>query len=401
MTDKMESFFEAQLREWTTARDNHEALTQVWSRELTSTKLPTALRVQCNPARIVSTGASIDKASIAARPCFLCAANRPKEQHSIALNGAFEWLVNPFPILRNHYTIASTTHRKQSIAEGYDALIQATKALPEEYIVFYNGPKCGASAPDHLHLQAGIGDDIPLVKYAKSVPDEELCQAIAPFGYMVYLIHDAEDSSAFDRLYAMLPLPEGEYEPRMNVVAYRKGEQVNLIVIPRHAHRPHCYAAEGDDRYLISPGALDMCGLIVTPRSEDYERLTAAKAMEILCEVGIRTEPTIDVGIMQGEEITFEAPSTHPKGKLVEPTNPTKQTYTASIRKDAETGNAYIVISDGKEEHVYGDSVVFDSPSLGGVGEATFSLHGVTIGKEFHWQQQETQTFQGALILRI
>ena len=401
MTDKMESFFEAQLREWTTARDNHEALAQVWSRELTSTKLPTALRVQCNPARIVSTGASIDKASIAARPCFLCAANRPKEQHSIALNKEFEWLVNPFPILRNHYTIASTTHRKQSIAEGYDALIQATKALPEEYIVFYNGPKCGASAPDHLHLQAGIGDDIPLVKYAKSVPDGELCQAIAPFGYMVYMIHDAEDSSAFDRLYAMLPLPEGEYEPRMNVVAYRKGEQVSLIVIPRHAHRPHCYAAEGDARYLISPGALDMCGLIVTPRAEDYERLTAAKAMEILCEVGVRTEPTIDVGIMQGEEITFEAPSTHPKGELVEPTNPTKQTYTASIRKDAETGNAYIVISDGKEEHVYGDSVVFESPSLGGVGEATFSLHGVTIGKEFHWQQQETQTFQGALILRI
>lgn len=401
MIDKMESFFEAQLREWTTARDNHEALTQVWSRELTSTKLPTALRVQCNPARIVSTGASIDKASIAARPCFLCAANRPKEQHSIALNKEFEWLVNPFPILRNHYTIASTTHRKQSIAEGYDALIQATKALPEEYIVFYNGPKCGASAPDHLHLQAGIGDDIPLIKYAKSLPDEELCQAIAPFGYMVYLIHDAEDSSAFDRLYAMLPLPEGEYEPRMNVVAYRKGEQVSLIVIPRHAHRPHCYAAEGDARYLISPGALDMCGLIVTPRAEDYERLTAAKAMEILCDVGVRTEPTIDVGIMQGEEITFEAPSTHPKVELVEPTNPTKQTYTASIRKDAETGNAYIVISDGKEEHVYGDSVVLESPSLGGVGEATFSLHGVTIGKEFHWQQQETQTFQGALILRI
>lgn len=393
MTDKMESFFEAQLREWTTARDNHEAQAQVWSRELTSTKLPTALRVQCNPARIVSTGASIDKASIAARPCFLCAANRPKEQHSIALNKEFEWLVNPFPILRNHYTIASTTHRKQSIAEGYDALIQATKALPEEYIVFYNGPKCGASAPDHLHLQAGIGDDIPLVKYAKSVPDEELCQAIAPFGYMVYLIRNAEDSSTFDRLYAMLPLPEGEYEPRMNVVAYRKGEQVSLIVIPRHAHRPHCYAAEGDDRYLISPGALDMCGLIVTPRSEDYERLTAAKAMEILCEVGVRTEPTIDVGIMQGEEITFEAPSTHPKGELVEPTNPTKQTYTASIRKDAETGNAYIVISDGKEEHVYGDSVVFES--------STFSLHNVTIGKEFHWQQQETQTFQGSLILRI
>ena len=395
MTMPLETFFNTQLSEWPMAHAGHEALTHVWSRPLASPKLPMALHVQCNPARIVSTGASIDKASIAARPCFLCAANRPKEQHSIALNKEFEWLVNPFPILRNHYTIASTTHRKQSITEGYDALIQATKALPEEYIVFYNGPKCGASAPDHLHLQAGIGDDIPLVKYAKSVPDEELCQAIAPFGYMVYLIHDAEDSSAFDRLYAMLPLPEGEYEPRMNVVAYRRGEQVNLIVIPRHAHRPHCYAAEGDARYLISPGALDMCGLIVTPRAEDYERLTAAKAMEILCEVGVRTEPTIDVGIMQGEEIEFEmtAPSAPPKGELVDNVSPVLQTYTASIRKDAETGNAYIVISDGKEEHNVGDSVMLES--------LTFSLHGVTIGKEFHWQQQETQTFQGALILRI
>ena len=349
MTDKIESFIEAQLREWATARDNHEALTRVWSRELTSAKLPTALRVQCNPARMASTGACIDKASIAARPCFLCSANRPAEQRSMTLNEEMEWLVNPYPILLGHLTIASTTHRPQCIAEAYDALIQATKALPEEYIVFYNGPKCGASAPDHLHLQAGIGKGIPLVEYAKGIPQSEPCQAIAPFGYMAYLIRDAEESSTFDRLYAMLPVPEGEYEPRINVVAYRKGEQVCLIVIPRHAHRPRCYTAEGKERYLISPGALDMCGLIVTPRAEDYERLTATKAMEILCEVGVRTEPTIDVGIMQGEEITFEAPSTHPKGELVEPTNPTKQTYTASIRKDAETGNAYIVISDGKE----------------------------------------------------
>ncbi len=395
MTDRIESFFEAQLREWATARNNHEALTRVWSRELTSAKLPTALRVQCNPARMVSTGASIDKASIAARPCFLCSANRPTEQRSMVLNEEMEWLVNPYPILQGHLTIASTTHRPQCIAEAYDALTQATKALPEEYIVFYNGPKCGASAPDHLHLQAGIGKGIPLVEYAKGIPQSEPCQAIAPFGYMAYLIRDAEESSTFDRLYAMLPVPEGEYEPRINVVAYRKGEQVCLIVIPRHAHRPRCYTAEGEKRYLISPGALDMCGLIVTPRAEDYERLTATKAMEILCEVGVRTEPTIDVGIMQGQEIKFEmaAPSTPPKGELADNASPVLQTYIASIRKDAEMGNAYIVISDGKEGHKAGDSVMFES--------STFSLHNVTIGKEFHWQQQETQTFQGSLILRI
>ena len=427
----LDTFFDTQLNEWPMAHTNHEALTRVWSRALTSPKLPTALRVQCNPARIVSTGASIDKATIAARPCFLCGANRPKEQRSTALNGEFEWLVNPFPILRHHYTIASTTHRRQSITEAYDALIQATKALTEEYIVFYNGPKCGASAPDHLHLQAGIGEGIPLVEYAKALPevDEQPCQAIAPFGYMAYLIRDAEESTTFDRLYAMLPLPEGEYEPRMNVVAYRQGERVRLIVIPRHAHRPHCYAAEGDARYLISPGALDMCGLIVTPRAEDYERLTAAKAMEILCEVGVRTEPTIDVGIMQGEEIRFAimaAPSTPPEGELADitdngPLNSPRggvydieeglsldqvlkplTTYKASLKKDAATGNTYIIIKGEDTEYCVEDSVMLVSSPSGGVeGAFTFSLHGVTIGKEFHWQQQETQTFQGSLILRI
>ena len=371
----LDTFYDEQLREWPLARNNHEALAQVWSRELTSDKLSTPLRVQCNPARIVSTGASIDKASIAARPCFLCAANRPKEQRALPLNEDFEWLVNPYPILPHHYTIAAKRHRPQRILDAYDAMIQATLELPEEYVVFYNGPKCGASAPDHLHLQAGVFDPT-------------FCMA-----QTAYATYRVESREAFMALYESMPIVEDEDEPRMNVIAFRKGEQVSIIVIPRRAHRPRCYTAEGDRHYLISPGTLDMGGLIITPRIEDYERLTTAQALDILCEVGVRTEPTIDVGIMQGKEIRFEAPSTPPDGELTDTKIPTHQTYMASIRKDAETGNAYIVISDGKEEHVYGDSVMLES--------STFSLHGVTIGKEFHWQQQETQTFQGALILRI
>ncbi|MBQ2969268.1 MAG: DUF4922 domain-containing protein [Bacteroidaceae bacterium] len=383
MAEILETFFASQMRDWALARDNHKALDSVWSRELISEKLPTALRVQYNPARMVSTGASIDKASIIARPCFLCADNRPAEQQTLALNEEFEWLVNPYPILPNHYTIASTTHRQQNIAEAYDAMIQAALALPEGYIVFYNGPKCGASAPDHLHLQAGIGKDIPMVEYAKSVQAAEdmPCQAIAPFGYMAYLIRDAEVSKTFGRLYAMLPIPEGEYEPRMNVVAYRNGEHVSLIVIPRHAHRPRCYAAEDEAQYLISPGAIDMCGLIITPRHEDYERLTTARALDILCEVGVRTEPTIDVGIMLGKEITFTL-----NGKYTVGQNSRQGTFTARITDKGislETG-------------IY--DTLFIEPAQ---DNATFSLHGVTIGKEFHWQQQEMQTFQGSLILRI
>ena len=383
MEKTLDTFFEWQLQEWTMARENYEALAHVWSRELASPKLPLPLRAQCNTARLVSTGAKIDKASIAARPCFLCTANRPKEQQGMNLNEEFEWLVNPFPILSNHYTIASKQHRPQRFLDAYDAMIQAAKALPEDYIVFYNGPKCGASAPDHLHLQAGIAEDIPLIEYVKGITLEKNTQAIAPFGYLVYLINDAENSHLFNQLYDSLSIPEEEYEPRLNVVTYRKGDKVTLIIIPRHAHRPHCYSKEGDAKYLISPGALDMCGLLITPRLEDYERLTATQAADILCEVGVRTEPTIDVGIMQGREITFSlnAPYTaHEKTYSI-------GEYTARLEKDK-------ILFDNKlyDELSFADSIN---------NRSTFSLHDVTIGKEFHWQQQETQTFQGSLILRI
>ena len=383
MDKTLDTFFDSQLQEWSMARENHEALHKVWYRELASAKSPVPLRVQRNPARLVSTGAKIDNASIASRPCFLCAANRPKEQQSFTLNEEFEWLVNPFPILLHHYTIASKQHRPQRFLDAYDAMIQATKSLSEEYIVFYNGPKCGASAPDHLHLQAGIAKEIPLVEYAKNLIPEGSVQTIAPFGYLAYLINDTEGSNTFHQLYESLPIPEEEYEPRMNVVAYRKGDKVTLIVIPRHAHRPHCYSKEGDAKCLISPGALDMCGLLITPRLEDFEHLTATQAADILSEVGVRTEPTIDVGIMQGKEIKFTLNTPY---TLNDTTYNTGE-YTARLEKEQ-------ILFDNKlyEELSFAHSA--DTPS-------TFSLHGVTIGKEFHWQQQETQTFQGALILRF
>ena len=370
MSNILNTFFESQLHEWPLAHDNHKALAEVWCRELTSPKCRLPLRVQYNPARIVSTGARIDKASIAARPCFLCANNRPKEQRTLDLNADFEWLVNPFPILPNHYTIASKQHRPQHFLDAYDAMIQAVKILPEGYIVFYNGPKCGASAPDHLHLQAGKWGAYPL-------------QLLEEAPYLTYHIPHVEASDAFHKLYNNLPILEGEDEPRMNIIAYRTGTEVSFIVIPRRAHRPYCYTTEGEARYLISPGALDMCGLIVTPRKEDYEHLTPIKAMEILCEVGIRKEPTIDVGIMQGQEIRFTLNTAYSLGD--------------TIYKEGE----YIAQLEGKRisfmEKLF-DELHFQSSSS---PSSTFSLHNVTIGKEFHWQQQETQTFQGSLILHV
>ena len=383
MMGPLKAFFESQLSEWQTARNNHEALNQVWCRELHTLKHNISLRVQCNPTRLVSTGANIDKKSIAARPCFLCAKNRPEEQRGLDLNEDFEWLINPFPILPHHYTIAAKQHQPQRFLDAYDAMIQAVKALPEDYIVFYNGPRCGASAPDHLHLQAGIGNGIPLIEFTRNLRSTHNVQATSPFGYLVYLIRDAENAHTFNQLYAQLPIPQDEYEPYMNVVAYRQKDEVCLLVIPRRAHRPHCYHAEGEAKYLISPGALDMCGLIVTPRTEDYARLTPQKATDILCEVGVRTEPTIDVGIMQGEEIAFLFNKPYTANGTI--FNIGEYKATLKNEKVLFEGNSY-------------DELIFTPATE---NPSTFSLHGVTIGKEFHWQQQETQTFQGSLILRI
>ena len=200
--------------------------------------------------------------------------------------------------------------------------------------------------------------------------------------YRTYHLPCAESSDAFRALYDTLPIVDGEDEPRMNVVAYRTGEHVSLIVIPRRAHRPHCYSAEGTGKYLISPGTLDMCGLIITPRLEDYERLTATRALDILCEVGVRTEPTIDVGVMQGRELSFAFNTPYTDGLT---------SYEG--QQAASLDNGAILFNGARHE-----GLTF---SACGNEEATFSLHGVTIGKEFHWQQQETQTFQGSLLLRI
>ena len=74
---------------------------------------------QFNPARLVSTGAKIDKATLAKRPCFLCEKNRPSEQIVLSFGEGFDILVNPFPILPVHFTIPSRHHQLQAIAENY------------------------------------------------------------------------------------------------------------------------------------------------------------------------------------------------------------------------------------------------------------------------------------------
>ncbi|MCI6672527.1 MAG: DUF4922 domain-containing protein [Prevotella sp.] len=287
----MRNFFFRQLATWTAAQQRFDDLQQV------QTKTIGMLKAQFNPARIVSTGASIKKEVIAERPCFLCEKNRPAVQIALPFDDDFEILVNPFPILPIHFTIPSRHHQPQAIAEHYETICRLLEAYPE-WMVFYNGPKCGASAPDHLHFQAGTSGLLPIQTQFSSL--FQTAEAILkrneneglfllkdyPFPAIALVAQTVSASGElFKLLYDALPLQRDDTEPMMNIVAWKAQDTFVSVVFPRSKHRPDCYYAIGEAQFLISPGALDMGGLFVLPRKEDYERVTIEKLTTIMTEI--------------------------------------------------------------------------------------------------------------------
>ena len=408
-------FFNRQLERWEDARHRYRDLKHVESQTLSE-----LLKLQWNPARIVSTGAKIDKKTLDERPCFLCEKNRPKVQMSKQIDERFYLLVNPFPILPVHFTIPARKHQPQAIFKNYGEMHRFL-SLHSELMVFYNGPKCGASAPDHLHFQAGTSGILPLQNNWQRLSrnltdiiclnDEEKIAAIRDYTVPAFVIiskSEESDEMLFKRLYSAMPQRGDETEPMMNIVAWRKGDETISIVIPREKHRPEAYFAEGDAQIMVSPGALDMSGLIITPREEDFRKLTEEKAEAILKECGISSEkmesiihklkaakeaeestittstlynngkqPDVSVGIVSGQKIHFSLNKPYlAKGEVV-------------------TGEQEVEFSEGGvlwNGNQY-SSLTFHPQSC----DASFSLSDVTIGVNFHWERKETQTFLGTL----
>ena len=262
------------------------------------------LTVQYNPARIRSTAAMVDKQSIARRRCFLCIENQPKEQMHVNFESRYQLCINPYPILHRHCTIPLIAHKPQLMAGHYGDLKKLIQWLPKQ-VVFYNGPQCGASAPDHFHFQTGDKDEMPLLrdiqKYKQTA--EKLADGILLIKDYACPVLYCEGIEDLQMMVDMLPMVEGESEPRFNILAWydeipreeTNGQwlmvngqyQENYLLIPRGKLRPDCYFAEGEQGYCISPGAVDMSGLIITPREEDYRRLTGEQAAAILKEVAL------------------------------------------------------------------------------------------------------------------
>ena len=408
-------FFNRQLEVWTDARHRFRDLKHVETRQFSD-----QLKLQWNPARIVSTGAKIDKKTLGERPCFLCDKNRPKEQMSKQIDEKFHLLVNPFPILPVHFTIPARKHQPQLIYKNYGEMHRFI-SLHSDLIVFYNGPKCGASAPDHLHFQAGTNGILPLQTNWQrlsrnltdiiSLNDEEKISVVRDFIVPAFVIisKSAEsDEALFRRLYKAMPQRGDETEPMMNIISWRKGEEFISVVIPREKHRPEAYFAEGDAQFVVSPGALDMSGLIITPREEDFRKLTEENALSLLQECGVSEEKMnaiiAKLKASKDAEDAAEASSTlYNKGK-----QPDVTVGIVSAQKiHFSLNKPYLA----KGEKVLGEQVV--EFSEGGVlwngnqysqltfhpqsADASFSLSDVTIGVNFHWERKETQTFLGTL----
>ena len=412
----LDRFFDRQLRLWPETRERYRELSHVETRELnvgTST-----FEVQFNPARIRSTGATITKEAVAARPCFLCRKNRPQEQLTKVQDVDYELLVNPYPILPMHFTIPARRHHTQQIRGMYGEMIQLLNHYPE-LMVFYNGPLCGASAPDHAHLQAGTSGILPLQKEWQRLSrnltevarrgDDATLSVIEdyPCSALVIRARNRRGSERmFATLYHALPKMSDQSEPMMNIVAWHVDEEFISVVFPRKKHRPDCYYKTGDEQYLVSPGALDMAGYLITPRHEDYERITPEVAEDILKECALSAdeletlkerlaktvinvkrpssmgeEPQVTVGIVSAQKIEFCL----------------NGNYTA--KGETITGLQTVELAEGGllwrgqnyrelRFQPQGDDV-------------SFTLRDVTIGVGFHWERQEHQTFRGTLRLVV
>lgn len=333
-SDEIGNFVARQLDEWPEARERHEALAHLERKSVTVDGVTWS--VQLNPSRVVSTGARIDSESIKARPCFLCRRNRPEQQHVMDC-GDYEILVNPYPIFPGHLTITLRSHEPQMLGGRIDDFIEMACAL-EGYTVFFNGARCGASAPDHCHFQAVPEQYLPL--------DRDY-----PFRH-IYLVGSRDEViSGFRQAFYSLPLSVGESEPGVNAAVRKRADgSIEAVIVPRVAHRPSCYG-----QVAVSPGAIDMLGTIITTSRHDYDAVDSVLLHEIFCDVAVvEPKPVLRVGIMTAPEIDYK--------------------LHGGYRRE-------------------GDTFFPETP------DCCFDIDGVTIGVGFHWEQKERQRFRGALQL--
>ena len=300
----IEKLISRQMRDWDLAGANYAALASASTRSLQLGE--STITLQFNPERRRSSAAALDKKSLARRKCFLCTENQPAKQKAVLWGDHFKIQVNPYPIFKRHLTIADLHHEPQRFAGRVGDMLQIAKALPD-FVVFYNGPMCGASAPDHAHFQAGAKGEMPLpdemnhaTTHLLADGDEGFIGFVDSLGRNLFTIETSTQRAAERyamRLLDLLPVPEGASEPMINALCWWDTTQRSwrLVIFPRRKHRPACYG-EGEGRLLLSPGAVDMGGLWAIPERNDFDALTPETIQALyneLCMTRNELEPVI------------------------------------------------------------------------------------------------------------
>jgi len=261
-----------------------------------------SVRLQYNPGRMKSSTAPVGEGDRNERPCFLCLSHLPEAQKGILYRGAHLILCNPMPILSSHLTVSHVDHRHQVVDEHIETFLQLMTDLGPDWTVLYNGPKCGASAPDHLHFQVALSGKMPIEKNIQEEKRQALVKRID--GVLLYRANELcrevivlEGSNlsglrdVFKRfLNALRKVLLTDDEPMINMAGFCDGKKWRLVIFPRRKHRPDVFSKEGEARMVISPGAIDMGGLLITPVVKDFERLDAATVEGIYREVSLETE---------------------------------------------------------------------------------------------------------------
>ncbi len=392
---RLEQMLERQLASWQLAEDNYSGLLSLKKKDFPGFGDGNGICAEAlfNPVRAVSTLADVSRSGIVERPCFLCAGNRPAEQMHMdfkALSGnEYAILVNPYPIFRKHFTVPAAEHVPQMVAGRYADMLELAGRFTD-YVVFYNGPESGASAPDHFHFQMGEKGFLPLERSFGDIRREKVMGVSAAVvslthdyfqGLPVIESPDAESSClAFDKVVRSL-IPGMHYGERMmNLLCWKSGDTYITVVFPRKTHRPSCYFKDSAERVRISPGTVDLCGAFIVPAAEDFGRVDAGLLKEILGEVLYSGwQPSIEVGLISAPSIAVDF----------------RNQYAC---KDIQG-------ISGKEEFRWSDGEVewrgkrYASLEFvpSGADEPEFTVHDVIIGIDFHWERKEDQIFGGGL----
>jgi SpoIID/LytB domain protein len=446
-----ERFFQQQLANWKLAARNYESLKNNQVKEIQLDDL--TLFIQFNPERIRSSTAILSPQSVAKRPCFLCPENRPSEQLELPLTTVsdFTLLVNPYPVFERHYTLIGK-HQPQEIGSHINHFLAISKEL-SDCVTFYNGPTCGASAPDHLHFQAGSKGVLPLekdIQHWKPVHTAIVYKSPAATLYRLkgmhrggWLMEGTDQRALTNWIKSLMDLLQqhqrnSEEEAMVNLLGWYNETHWKILLMARQAHRPACFTAPEPNQLLISPASVEMGGLIITVRPEDFDRISAAAIKSIYKEVSLpdsiietltnrflvkqldntrqavntkqdgdrcpdgeanqcqepsqsvfTDEPQVDVGIVSGTVIQF---------RLNQPFSlKTSKDGLDVLNVGTFEGDQQVTSCQGKllfMTQTY-DSLLFTPLKRGG----SFELNQVTIGVGFHWERTEKQTFEGQLVL--